>query len=243
MCGNNCFADIAGRCQWALVCAMVAFAVASAGEIGLHIQQRWMYFNLVPGFANVVFYSGLTLGQVLLALGIGGIDLHIVGDCLAVSFSVGYQLKSAIVSVNEPLPQSNIVVAHWLLWTITFGTLTIFGAVPFVIKICRLKGAPTHAKVFFTLAMLASYAVGIFCSMKMTSGEQLWHVPTASGFLVGFAVQVWWMYATMTDADQSADKHATMKRAQHAHCKLFNACWPAFAKRDMVDGTILEELL
>lgn len=50
----------------AMALGFAAFSMASEGEILLHFDARWLYFTLIPTIHQVFFYSGLTLGQVLL---------------------------------------------------------------------------------------------------------------------------------------------------------------------------------
>lgn len=67
----------------ALVLGFAALSMASEGEIMLHFDARWLYFNLLPTIHNVFFYGGLTLGQVLLPHSLGAMHgmITLLGVC------------------------------------------------------------------------------------------------------------------------------------------------------------------
>ena len=50
--------------------ALPVLAVGCFGEIAGHIFDNWLYLGLVPNYYLAVFYTGLTLGTGMLALGI-----------------------------------------------------------------------------------------------------------------------------------------------------------------------------
>jgi hypothetical protein len=174
----------------------VVFSIASTGEITLHFQQRWLYFNLLPSFPNFFFYTGLTSGQTLLAMGIGGPDFLVRVSMLVAAVVSVFQLYTAWANRSEEVPDGSIVATHIGLWIVTFGGLSLT-SIAFVVKICQLPGFNVLIKVLKTIAMVALYAAGVVFSMMMETGHQKWHVPTASFFLFGFSWQVWWMYGTM----------------------------------------------
>lgn len=90
---------------------------------------------------------------------------------------------------NGPIDQS-IVAEYWYLWAVVFSGLA-FGLGVFIAVM------PSKKRLQWAAAQVVWYALGVVFSMRMSTGEQAWHVPTASCFLLGFVVQVLWLVRTL----------------------------------------------
>lgn len=91
--------------------------------------------------------------------------------------------------ISDPIDQS-IVTEYWYLWAVVFSGLAS-GLGVFIVVM------PSKKRLQWAAAQVVWYALGVVFSMWMRTGEQAWHVPTASCFLQGFGVQVLWLVQTL----------------------------------------------
>ncbi|GAQ85932.1 hypothetical protein KFL_002610180 [Klebsormidium nitens] len=203
--------------------AMAVFSVSSFGEIGLHIQQQWVYYGLAPSYYSVVFYSGLVWGQALLAWGVGGYDSQVLWDLLFSAAGTAAMIRGTALA--NAVPDSNAFCAAKLLnftlssWNLTanagdggfcgFLAVQIFlfimlglTTASFLLKANSNLASPS--KWLWTILIILAYVAGIvFTIVVEVTGEQWWHLPTALSFVFGFLFQVAYILSAYTGQKKS----------------------------------------
>lgn len=170
-----------------MVAAMPVLAVGAAAEVAQHIFDNWLYLGLVPTYYLATFYSGMALGQSLLALGVWngppGYWSYVLPIASVLSFvSIAYSgivcTRRAAAAAAGPdltygdclsfLPFLSVFI------TLAFSTLFIF---------LKARAPVPMRKAYGIKAFLALF-IGIGSSLILTStGWQWLHLPTAGGFL------------------------------------------------------------
>jgi len=171
-----------------MVASMPVLAVGAAAEVAQHVFDNWLYLGLIPTYYLATFYSGLALGQTMLALGVWDgppgrcwvivLPLACIISFITIVRSGTHCTQQARDTTDDPdFTYGNCIsFAPFIPAFATLGVATI--------SIFCKANAPSSTKTPFLIAALVSLAVGIGSSLVLTfTGLQWLHVPTASGFL------------------------------------------------------------
>jgi len=190
-----------------MLAAMPVLAVGTAAEVAQHVFDNWLYLGLIPTYYLATFYSGLALGQSLLALGVWdgppGCWMQILPIFSVLSFILISQSgvsctskarEAEILKDDQAGDSANlsyadlafgdcIPFAPFLLAFLTLGLATIF--------IFIKSKAPKPIQRQYLCTALISLIIGIVSSLVLTkTGLQWLHVPTAGGFLGLFLTEL-----------------------------------------------------
>eukprot|EP00978_Attheya_sp_CCMP212_P035723 scaffold157200_cov56-Attheya_sp.AAC.3 len=173
-----------------MLAAMPVLAVGAAAEVAQHVFDNWLYLGLIPTFYLATFYSGLAMGQSLLALGAWDGDpgcwMQILPIASVLSFVIiagsGVSCTNAARGAeNEISGDPDLAYGDCIQFLpfipafITLGLATVF--------IFIKSKAPTSMQHKFLCIALTSLVIGIGSSLVLTkTGWQWLHVPTAGGF-------------------------------------------------------------
>jgi len=187
-----------------MLSAMPVLAVGAAAEVAQHVFDNWLYLGLIPTYYLATFYSGLALGQSLLALGAWngppGCWTYILPIASLISFALiahngvtctSQALEAAKVDVGgeDDLDHASLVYGDCISFLpfipafVTLGFATVF--------IFIKSRAPTAKKIRSLCTALTSLAIGVGSSLVLTkTGFQWLHVPTAGGFFSLFLTEL-----------------------------------------------------
>jgi len=177
--------------------ALPVLAVGCFGEIAGHIFDNWLYLGLVPNYYLAVFYTGLTLGNGMLALGVWKckpskiVQFGLPASALAVfAFISGAYthcngVAKAAASAKNGNPSATFEgcvtnpVLLIVVFVVTFGALGFWTVAIFFVS----NAKPEERRKPFLHAMLW-LILGIVGGFLITfTGHQYWHVPTITGFI------------------------------------------------------------
>jgi hypothetical protein len=216
-----------------ILASMPLFTLASFAEVAQHILDGWVFLGLMPSVYNAVFYGMLSLGQAVLTLGaqygrgapvefapfkqlgVRWYDLHAAFD-ISVSLAAFGGLIAAWVSCSGG-PEG---AAFWAdcygthFFTSVKGTLFSVWFLAFIIALLSTVSAffiRTHCDPAYRTGLTAASAVFFVLGMAgvtlvVTTGCQVLHAVGASGFLLGFLLQL--LYLNHLVAPAKARSHA-----------------------------------
>ena len=180
-----------------LILSMFAFVLASVGEIAQHCFDNWLYIDSRVSTYNFVFYLMTTASNALLASGLGLSTPEVLLSVLAcmatpISFGHEYLLGKPYMSTASQIP----------IWIGMFGT-----TLQFIYRGWQLQMPVGRSeKLAYTIGILATYVLGVIFGQKIvTTGDQFWHLFTASSFCSGFAIQGRWLVRAYTGNDLHRD--------------------------------------
>ena len=180
-----------------LILSMFAFVLASVGEVAQHCFDNWLYIDSRVSTYNFVFYLMTTASNALLASGLGLSTPEVLLSVLAcmatpISFGHEYLLGKPYMSTASQIP----------IWIGMFGT-----TLQFIYRGWQLQmPGGSSEKLAYTIGIFATYILGVIFAQKIvTTGNQFWHLGTASNFASGFAVQGRWLLRAYTGNDLHRD--------------------------------------
>lgn len=179
-----------------MLAAMPVLAVGAAAEVAQHVFDNWLYLGLIPTYYLATFYSGLALGQSMLALGIWngfpgyGWMVFLPVASLISFFTIVQNGIHCNKQARDDISNPDLAYGDCISFIpfipafVTLGIATIFIFI-------KANPARVSMKYKYLIIALASLAIGIGSSVILTwSGWQWLHVPTAGGFLGLFLTEL-----------------------------------------------------
>eukprot|EP00884_Botryococcus_braunii_P014754 jgi/Botrbrau1/2327/Bobra.39_1s0016.1 len=168
-----------------LVMSMPLYVLATAGEIGQHVFDNWLFLDARVSIYNFTFFFFNFLSNSVAADALGtGVIQRLVTILFSLLIPLLY-VYERYVAQNKTIGVVSLIPLYASLFIATL--FFIFRAS------LTLGGLCCRQLVLATLVLVFYIAGVIFGILTLETGYQFWHLPTGSSFLVGFSIQAYWI--------------------------------------------------
>jgi hypothetical protein len=186
-----------------LVMSMPLYTLATAGEIGQHIFDNWLFVDARVSVYNFAFFFFNFLSNAVAADALGtGIIQRLITLIFTALIPLLYVYERYIAQ-NKTIGVISLIPLYAALFI-----ATLF----FIFRASLTLGGLCCRQLVLTTLVLGFYIAGvIFGILTLLTGYQFWHLPTGSSFLVGFSIQGYWILSVRALARDSKKQPLLMQ--------------------------------